>query len=153
MTRFWFLVHFIGFVAWLGGGFAAMVVSLAARDAQRSALGSIARAQAALHKRLLAPGALLVVVSGLVLTIRFMGAMTTTMSPWLMAMQGAGLLGALVTLLVGLPTASRLARIEPDGQHADYFDELRARLRVGGTVAGLLALFALVAGVIYRTGG
>jgi hypothetical protein len=153
MTRIWFLVHFIGFVAWLGGGFAAMVVSLAARDAQRSALGSIAAAQAALHKRLLAPGALLVVVSGLVLTVRFMGAMTTAMSPWLMAMQGAGLLGALITLLVGLPTASRLARIDPEGQHAAYFDELRARLRIGGMVSGVLALFALIAGVFYRTGG
>jgi hypothetical protein len=153
MTRLWFFLHFIGFVLWLGGGLASMVVGLSAKGAARAALSAIANAQAAIHKQLIAPGAVLVVVSGLILTIRYMGAMTTAMSPWLMAMQGAGLLGALIALLVGLPTASRLARIDPEGQHAAYFDELRARLRIGGSAAGTLALLALIAAVVYRTGG
>ena len=153
MTRVWFFLHFFGFVAWLGGGWASMVAGLSTRGAPRSALAAIAQAQSAIQKRLIAPGAVLVVVSGLVLTVRFMGAMSTPMSPWLMAMQGAGLLGALVTLLVGLPTASRMARLNPEGEHSAYFDELRGRFRIAGSVGGVLALIALVSAVVYRTGG
>lgn len=153
MTRVWFFLHFFGFIIWLGGGWASMVAGLSSRGAPRSSLGAIAQAQAAIQKRLIAPGAVLVVVSGLVMTMRFMGAMSTPMSPWLMAMQGAGLLGALVTLLVGLPTASRMARVDPEGEHSAYFDELRGRFRIAGSVGGVLALIALVSAVVYRTGG
>ena len=153
MTRIWFFLHFFGFIIWLGGGWAAMVAGLTARGASRPALGTVARVQAAIQRTLIAPGAVLVVVSGLVLTMRFMGSMSTPMSPWLMAMQGVGLLGALVTLLVGLPTASRMARVDPEGPHAAYFDELRGRYRIAGSVGGVLALVALISAVIYRTGG
>ena len=153
MTGLWFFLHFLGFVMWIGGGFASMHAGLSAKDEPRAGLGAITRAQARIQKAVIAPGALLVVLSGLILTLRFMGAMTTAMSPWLMAMQGAGLVGALITLMIGLPTASRLGRIDPEGQTAAYFDELRGRMRVAASVSGVLALFALVAGVIYRMGG
>jgi hypothetical protein len=63
-------------------------------------------------------------------------------------MQGAGILGALIVLMVGLPTASRLARIDPEGANAAYFDELRQRQRVAGSIAGVLALAALVGGAM-----
>jgi hypothetical protein len=150
MTGLWLFLHFLGFVMWLGGGFAAMHAGLAGKGESRAGLGAITRAQARIQKAVIAPGALLVVLSGLILTMRFMGAMTTAMSPWLMAMQGAGLVGALVTLMVGLPTASRLGRLDPEGETAAYFDELRGRMRVAASVAGVLALLALLAGAIYR---
>lgn len=153
MTRLWFLLHFLGFTLWLGGGLASMVAGIAAKRESRAGLGAIARAQAVIQKALIAPGALLVVLSGLIMTVRFMGAMTTVMSPWLMLMQGAGLIGALAALLVGLPTASRLGRIDPEGPNAAYFDELRGRLRIVASVSGTLALTALVAAAMYRTGG
>jgi hypothetical protein len=51
-------------------------------------------------------------------------------------------------LLVGLPTASKLARIDPAGQHAAYFDELRQRQRITSSIAGVLALAALVGGAM-----
>jgi hypothetical protein len=153
MTGLWFFLHFLGFVMWIGGGFASMHAGLVSKGESRAGLGAITRAQARIQKLVIAPGALLVVLSGLILTLRFMGAMTIAMSPWLMAMQGAGLVGALITLMIGLPTASRLGRIDPEGQAAAYFDELRGRMRVAASVSGVLALFALVAGVVYRMGG
>lgn len=153
MTGLWFFLHFLGFVMWIGGGFASMHAGLAGKSESRAGLGAITRAQARIQKVVIAPGALLVVLSGLILTMRFMGAMTTAMSPWLMAMQGAGLVGALITLMIGLPTASRLGRIDAEGQTAAYFDELRGRMRVAASVSGVLAVFALVAAVVYRMGG
>lgn len=152
MSSVWLFLHFLGFVMWIGGGFASMHAGLSAKGESREGLGAVTRAQARIQKTVIAPGALLAVLSGLILTLRFMGAMTTAMSPWLMTMQGAGLVGALVTLLISLPTASRLGRISPEGETAAYFDELRQRLRVTASVAGLLALLALVAGVAYRMG-
>lgn len=152
MTGLWLFLHFLGFIMWIGGGFASMHAGLAGKGESRAGLGAITRAQARIQKVVIAPGALLAVLSGLILTMRFMGAMTVAMSPWLMAMQGAGLIGALITLMIGLPTASQLGRIDPEGEAAAYFDELRGRMRVAASVSGVLALIALVAGVAYRLG-
>lgn len=148
MSRVWLLLHFLGFIAWLGGGFAAMVAGLSGKRETRAGLGAVARAQALIQKRIIAPGAVLVVLSGLVLTIRMMNAMVTALSPWLMVMQGAGLLGALVVLLGGLPVATRISRLDPEGPHAAMFDELRLRQRIVSSVAGTLALVALIAGAM-----
>jgi hypothetical protein len=50
--------------------------------------------------------------------------------------------------LVGLPTAARLARLDPEGAGAAYVDELRQRQRVVGSVTGVFALAALVGGAM-----
>jgi hypothetical protein len=97
-----------------------------------------------------APGALLTVLSGVMLTF----AMTSLrggeagFSFWLVLMQGAGLVGALIVLLVGLPTSSKLTRIDPQGPNAGYFDELHQRQRITSSIAGVLALAALVGGAM-----
>ena len=65
-------------------------------------------------------------------------------SAWLMVMQGAGLVAALITLFVALPTAIRLGRLDPAGAQAAYFDELRTRQKVVGMIWGVLVLLALV---------
>ncbi len=148
MSHLWLLLHILGFAMWLGGGLAAMVAGVVARSESRAALGAVTRAQASMHKLVIAPGALLVVFSGLILTIRLMNAMVTSLSSWLMVMQGAGILGALVILLGGLPIASRLSRLDPEGPHAAHFDELRRRQKVVSSVAGMLGLLALVGGVL-----
>lgn len=148
MTHFWLFVHLLGFTMWLGGGLAAMFVAIAAKGEDRAALGPMVRGLAVVHRRVVSPGAVLAVVSGLVLTFQ-VGNMTAP-SPWLMVMQGAGLSGALINLAVMLPTASRAARIDPMGPDAAYFDELRGRMRVVGMVAGTLGLIALVAGAMVR---
>jgi hypothetical protein len=148
VSHLWLLLHFLGFIMWLGGGFAAMVAGIAAKSESRAGLGAITHAQAAIQKRVIAPGAVLVVFSGLILTVRLMNAMTTSLSTWLMVMQGAGILGALVVLLGGLPIASRLARLDAEGPHAAHFDELRRRQKLVSSVAGVLGLVALVGGIL-----
>jgi hypothetical protein len=152
MIQFWLFLHLLGFTMWLGGGLASMVAGIAAKREDRAGLGAIARAQAAIHKAIIAPGAILVVLSGLILTFSVSGRTGELegFSIWLVVMQGAGLVGALVVLLIGLPTAARLARLDPMGQGAAFFDELRQRQRIVASVSGVLALVALVAGALVR---
>ncbi len=148
MNHFWLFVHLLGFTLWLGGGVAAMFVGIASRSEDRASMGAVMRALAVMQRRVISPGAVLAVISGLVLTFK-VGGMAAP-SPWLMAMQGAGLVGALLNLAVMLPTASRAARIDPTGPNGAYFDELRSRMRVVGMVAGTLGLIALVSGAMIR---
>jgi hypothetical protein len=152
MRTAWFFLHLLGFTMWLGGGLASMVTGIAARRDDRTGLGAVTRGQAAVQKVIVAPGALLTVFSGLMLTfsVTGRGGELVGFRLSLVVMQGAGLLGALLTLLVGLPTAARLTRLDPTGPDAAYFDELRQRQRVVASIAGTLALAALVAGAVYR---
>ena len=150
--EFWLFLHLLGFTLWLGGGFASMVAGIAATREDRQGLGAVVRSQAALQRVLIAPGALLTVLSGLILTFSVTGRTGDLVgfSFWLVVMQGTGIIGALVSLLVGLPTATRLARLDPTGANAAFYDELRQRQRVVASIAGLLALIALLAGAMYR---
>lgn len=152
MIRFWLFVHLLGFTMWLGGGFAAMIAGIASKREDRAGLGAVVRSQAAMHKMVIAPGALLTVLSGLILTFSVsarMGELTGFSLP-LVVMQGAGLVGALVALMVALPTSAKLGRLDPSGPGAAYFDELRQRQKLVSSIAGALALVALVAGALVR---
>ncbi|HEY7613386.1 MAG TPA: hypothetical protein VH764_10360 [Gemmatimonadales bacterium] len=150
MIRLWLFLHILGFTLWIGGALAAMVAGIAGKREDRAGLGAVVRVQAAVQKTLVAPGALLAVLSGLMLTfaVTSLRGGDAGFNLWLVLMQGAGLVGALIVLLVGLPTAARLARLDPEGPGAAYFDELRQRQRVVGSVAGVLALVALIGGAM-----
>jgi hypothetical protein len=152
MTRLWLFLHLLGFTMWLGGGVAVMVAGLASKREERTGLGAVVRAQAAVYKVIIGPGALLAVLSGLILTFSVSARMGELVgfSIWLLIMQGTGVVGALIVLLIGLPTAAKLSRLDPVGSGAAYFDELRQRQRVVGAVSGTLALVALVAGALVR---
>lgn len=135
---------------WLGGAIAAMVMGIAAKREDRHGLGAVVRAQASLMKSIIAPGALLAVLSGLILTFQVTAGTGELVgfNIWLVIMQGAGLVAALLTLLIALPTATKLGRIDPTGERAGYFDELRQRQRMVGSIAGTLGLVALFAGAM-----
>jgi hypothetical protein len=150
VIRLWVFLHIIGFTLWIGGGLASMVAGIVSKGEERDRLGAVVRAQAAVQKVLVAPGALLTVLSGLMLTfaVTSLTGGEAGFSLWLMVMQGAGLVGALIVLLVGLPTSSKLARLDPQGPNAAYFDELRQRQRVTSSIAGVFALAALVGGAM-----
>ena len=150
MIRVWVFLHIVGFTMWIGGALASMVAGIAAKREERAGLGAVVRSQAAVQKVLVAPGALIAVLSGLMLTFARTGGSGGEIgfSFWLVLMQGTGLIGALIVLLVGLPTSSKLARIEPVGQNAAYFDELRQRQRVTSSIAGVFAIAALVGGAM-----
>ena len=152
MIRVWLFLHFLGFVLWIGGAVASMVAGASARSEGRAGLGVAVRAQAAMQKVLIAPGALLTVLSGLILTFRVTARTGELVgfNSWLVLMQATGIIGALVALLISLPTASKLARLDPTGPHAAYFDELRTRQKVTSSIAGVFALVALAAGVMVR---
>lgn len=142
--------HLLGFVLWMGGGLAAMNVGLAMRGASRDHLALLAALQARLHRALILPGTLLVVVTGLLLTLRLYNSPVGIggFPPALMVMQGAGLLGAGIVLAVSLPTVARLSRLDPSGDQAPLFAALLKRARIAGSLTGTLALTALVAGAL-----
>jgi len=146
VTRVWLFLHLLGFTLWLGGAIAAMIIGIAAKREDRHGLGAVVRAQASLMKVAIAPGALLAVLSGIILTFQISGSDLPGFSIWLMLMQSAGLVAALLTLLIALPTATKLSRLDALGETARYFDELRQRQRIVGSISGTLGLLALFAG-------
>jgi hypothetical protein len=148
VIRLWVFLHLLGFTLWLGGAIAAMIMGIAAKREDRHGLGAVVRAQASLMKVAIAPGAILAVLSGLMLTFQLSGADLPGFSVWLVIMQGAGVVAALLTLLILLPTATKLSRLDPLGEAAGYFDELRQRQRIVASISGTFGLVALFAGAM-----
>jgi Na+/melibiose symporter-like transporter len=148
----WLVLHYFGFVLWLGAGVASMLAGLGARREGAAVIAAVTRIQAALQRNVIAPGAGLVIVTGLFLTMKTFGMGNVAPSGWLMTMQVAGLLGAGLTLFVALPTSSRLARISPEGATAPLFEQLRKRMAIAGSLAGSLGWLALIAGAALRGG-
>ena len=150
MRHLLLFLHLFGFVLWMGGGIAAMQLGIAMRRVPRSELALMAQLQGRLLRGQILPGALLVVISGLLLTLQLYGSATATAGfpTTLMVMQGAGLLGAAIVLIVMLPTGARLGRLDPVGEQAPLFDALRKRAAMAGALTGILALVALVMGVL-----
>lgn len=148
----WLFLHLLGVAMWMGGGFSATAVSFAARAEGRAALATVARLQWAIVRSLVFPGSLLTVVSGLFLTFRLMNGLAMG-NGYLVTMQWLGFVGALLALTVLVPTAAKLTRIDPMGEHAAFFDRMRARQRTMGIVSGVLGLIALLASAMYRYGG
>ena len=56
----------------------------------------------------------------------------------------------LIALLIALPTAAKLARLDPTGDGAGYFDELRARQRIVASIAGTARPGGAVGGAMVR---
>lgn len=153
MRQVWAFAHLLGFVLWLGGGLSAMAIGIRARREPRDVLGTIARQLAIIYRVAMMPGALLTVVSGLVLTLMIYGApgATAAIGRWLIVMQGTGLLAAIITLVFIVPAASRAARIDPLGPHGAHFDALRRRTARLGMISGALGLIALLSGALLRS--
>jgi hypothetical protein len=153
VNHFWLFLHLAGIVLWLGGGVGVMFVAIANKATPRDQLATVARSIAAVYRSAIAPGAALVVISGVVLTMRLMADLGSggggAISPWILTMQGTGLLAAALLLVVLFPRAARLARLDPIAQAA-AFDAERARIRLLGAVIGLLGAFALFAGAMSR---
>jgi len=149
MTGVWLFLHFMGFAAWLGGGLAMMLAGITAKHFPPEERLAVYRATSVVARNLIGPGALLVLVSGFVLSIPFFQA---AMPGWLMAMQGLGLVGAIIAIGIVTPTAARMGRLEldPRGELPESFSGLRKRQAVFATVAGVFALLALLAGTVMK---
>jgi len=146
----WLFLHVIGFVAWIGGGLAVMLSGITAKYFPPDQRLAVYRIMAVITRNLVGTGAVLVVVSGFVLSVPyFKGA---TVPTWLMAMQVLGFMGAMVAIAIVVPTAARLGRIDldPRGELPEGFAGLRRRQAIFATLAGVFALLALVAGTVFR---
>src|SRR5256886_16435742 len=110
MRGFWLLVHVLGFTLWLGGGIATMVAGLSAKSFAPAERLSAYRLIGAIQRILVGPGAMAVLLSGLVLSMPYMkhGAVPG----WMGVMMIAGILGAFGAVTISVPTAAKLARLE-----------------------------------------
>ena len=150
MKGFWLFLHVMGFVAWLGGGLAVMLSGITAKHFPPEQRLAVYRIMSVVTRNLIGTGAVLVVVSGFLLSVPYF--QSATVPSWLMAMQGLGLLGALVAIFVVTPTGARLGRLQldPRGELPESFAGLRRRQAIFATVAGILAILALLSGTLFR---
>lgn len=146
--EFLHLAHIAGFTLWVGGGVAAMLVGIRGRREERAAQALVVRLLAGIHRAVMLPGIILTVLSGGWLSIP--AARQASPSSWLMLMQIAGVLAAILVLFVSLPTLAKLNRIPPTGETAPIFDVLRKRQAMAGMIAGALGLIALLSGVFHK---
>ncbi len=153
MSTTWYFLHILGYCVWIGGALAAMAVSIAARRERDEDWGIVVRLQASIYRALIGPGAAVATVSGLILTLRLYNRVSAVgLSHWLMAMQGLGLIAAIMVFVMVLPTSAKLARLEPVGPDAAAFHGLRRRLVTWGMSSSILALITLLTGALYRYG-
>lgn len=149
MRSFLIFLHLFGQIAWLGGALSAMVIGIAVKREQKDQIGPAVRLQSAIYRALIGPGAAIVVFSGIMLTLNMYNQATAVgLSRGLMAMQGLGIIGALIILVHTLPSSTRLARLEPVGPGALLFDGLRRKVVMSGMAASTLGMLALAASAI-----
>jgi uncharacterized membrane protein len=149
MRGLWLFLHVLGFVAWLGGGLAVMLSGITAKYFPPDQRLAVYRIMAVITRNLVGTGAVLVVVSGFVLSVPYFSA--AAMRAGLLAMEAFGFIGAIVVIAIVVPTAARLGRLDldPRGELPETFAGLRRRQAIFATLAGVLALLALVAGTLF----
>ena len=150
MRGLWLLVHVLGFTLWLGGGIATMVAGVTAKRLRTAERLSAYKLIGAIQRILVGPGALAVVLSGLVLAQSYMK--SGVVPAWLGIMMVSGILGAIGAVAISVPTAAKLARLEPPpgGQLPEAFHRLRQRQILAATIAGTFGLIALFAATLGR---
>lgn len=143
MRGLWMFVHVIGFTLWLGGGIATMVAGVAAKRFAAGHRLAAYKLIGAVQRILVAPGALAVVVSGIVLSMPYM--QRGDVPGWMGLMMVAGLLGALGAVGISVPAAARLARLALDarGELPESFPALRKRQIFAASISGALGLIAM----------
>jgi hypothetical protein len=149
MRGVWLFLHYMGFAAWIGGGLAMMLAGITAKNFGAEERLAVYRATGVVARNLIGPGALLVLVSGFVLSMPYF---QLTMPGWLMAMLGLGLIGAVIAIGIVTPTAARMGRLQldPRGELPESFAGLRKRQAIFATIAGVFALLALLAGTVMK---
>ena len=142
--------HLLGSAMWIGGALAGMLFAFAAREEPPIIRAGMFRALARLHTVVIGIGAMLVVTTGIVLSMWLTtnGDADAMREPRLWVMVVTGLAGGGVVLFVGLPTAVKmggLAVASNDGHLPPAFEMYRRRQAVVSSVAGVLAVVALLA--------
>jgi hypothetical protein len=131
-----------------------MVLAVQSRTESPEVRAGVYRLLGRVQAVVVAPGALITVLSGVWLTMSLAwgGGGAALGRPGLATMQGMGIVAGLLVLLVALPTASRLARAavpDANGQLPTAFEKLRRRQALVSSVAGALALMALLGATLF----
>ena len=105
-------LHYFGFALWMGGGWATMALVLKSRKETPAIRAGLFRVIPGAFG-VMAGGAAITALSGLALAVGLtrVGLGARMGEPGIMVMQTAGLLGAIMVLAVGAPTARKLARL------------------------------------------
>lgn len=146
-----YFAHIFGFVLWMGGGLASGVIGKRTLVEDRAHIDTLIRTLRGLQGRIMLPGVILTLASGLYLSMPRM--QTGALTAWLMLMQTCGILAALVFFFVVRPTTGRLSTMSAVGEDAGRFDALRKRAAMAGMLAAVLGLLAMIGGVMHKFGG
>lgn len=148
----WRLLHLVGVVFWIGVALAATVLDRKAEREADPARATVVRFAAHLQTWFIAPGAVLTVISGFMISFRYYQNGIDIMTPKLLVMQGLGLLGAVVVLAIVLPTVTQLVRAAAHGAETGKvgarFHALRRRTNAASMIAWVMAVIALASWVL-----
>jgi uncharacterized membrane protein len=143
-------VHIFGTALWIGGGVAGMLIASSAAAEPGPVKAGAYRIVARLHAAVIGLGALLVLGTGVVLTMALdssgLGDLMREPKLWVMIL--AGIAAGVVVLFMGLPTATRLGALSVASEKGDLppaFEVYRKRLATVSTLSVLLAIVALLA--------
>jgi len=150
-------LHFMGSAMWIGGGLAAMLITINSRREPVEVRAGVFRLMTQVQTMVIGLGAIITLGTGIIWTMWLVtsgGADTEGASPGpgLLVMQTAGLLGGLLVLFVAIPTAVKLGGLAiatDDGQMLPIFESYRKRQMIASSVAGALAVISLLAGVMF----
>ncbi len=147
-------VHILGTAMWIGGFLSGMLVASTARDESAAVKAGAFRMVARLHTMVIGFGALVVLGSGVILTMALdtegLGDLMRDPKLWVMIV--TGIIAGLMVLFVGLPTASRLGAlsiVSAKGTLPPAFDVYRKRLAVVSGMSGTLAILSLLAWYVF----
>ena len=146
--------HFLGMSLWIGGAVAAMFLVTSLRDRDSELRANAAFVLSRMHAYLIAPGAVITVATGVLLTMTLTsrGMSEFLVRPGMVIMQIAGIGAAVVALFAGVPTANQLATVlsAAGGESSPLAHRLLKRQAVVSSIAGTLAFAALLFGVVLR---
>ncbi|MDH3456805.1 MAG: hypothetical protein OER90_08190 [Gemmatimonadota bacterium] len=142
--------HVLGCAMWIGGGLAGLMIEMGVKQESVEVRAGAFRLLARLHTLVIGFGALLVLGSGVVLTMSLdtEGLGDLMREPRLWVMIVAGLLAGFMVLFVGLPTASRMGALavpSSKGELPPAFEMYRRRSAWITVISGTLAVIALLA--------
>ena len=146
--------HFLGSAMWIGGAIAAMLLSYNARRESVEVRAGVFRLLTQVQTAIIGAGALVTLGTGILWSMALVqngsdNVVEATVGTWIM--QGTGLFGGVLVLLVTVPTGVKLGGLAvptKDGSMLPAFEYYRRRQFNVSLVATALALIALFTGVV-----
>ncbi|HWO88357.1 MAG TPA: hypothetical protein VNL98_04325 [Gemmatimonadales bacterium] len=140
-------LHQAGWAIWLGAGLTFMVWGPLARNAPLETWAHTWETLAKIQRWLVAPGAAVATITGLILSMQYAQRGLSMGSLWLIVMQTAGLVAGVLAVAVATPLANKLAflafRSLETGEKDARVEQVRSRLALVSSIAGALVIVSL----------